>query len=203
MKHTPLLLIAAVLAGTAQEGMSRDGRWWLSISMLERQDYRWGYLDCYVDSLKLKSPPYIEDREASELITARYRSGKVKITEIVPRVMESTWARRVGRSETPRRAEGGESWTEPHGFLDGLYWKGGSDRERLAFVEGEVDCFNLEPSSPVRFPLPATDYVRWLNEAYGIAPASGVPPPSHEEQKIADVLLKKAVRKQGNVAPRP
>jgi hypothetical protein len=192
MKHTLLLLIVVVLANGGQKNTPHDGHWWLAISMGEQKEYRWGYLDCYVDSLKLKSPSYIEDREAGQLITDSYRSGKARINEIVPRVMKGTWAARAGKS-APYQPQGGEAWTEPHGFFDGLYWKGGSDAEKLAFVEGETDCFNLEAASRVRFPLPASDYAKWLDEAYGLVQGSSVPR-SSEDAKIADVLLLKGER---------
>lgn len=193
MKEAILLLIvvllAIVLAGGTQNRVSHDGRWWLSISAEEQQSYQLGYGDCCVDSLKSKRPPYVENRKLARLITEKYRSGKATSGELVPAVMKRVWAANAGR-KAPPLPKGGETWTEPHGYFDGLWWKGASDAEKLGFVEGETDCFNEEGTSQFRFPLAPSDYVKWLDEAYGLDQNSSTSR-SPEDAKIADVLLRK------------
>jgi hypothetical protein len=200
MKHVLLLSTVVLLAGGTRKTVPHDGRWWLSISTEEQQSYQLGYEDCYVDSLKLKSPPYVEIGKLARLITASYRDGKTESTVLVPAVTKRVWAANAGR-KSALPPKGGETWTEPHGYFNGLWWKGASDAEKLGFVEGETDCFNEEESSHVRFPLAASEYVKSLDEAYRLElnrPVSRLP----EDTKIPDALLQKGERKPGS-APRP
>jgi|SRR5450631_10047 hypothetical protein len=187
-----VVLLASVLTGGTQKAASHDGRWWFSISAEDQQSYLLGYGDCYVDSLKSKRPPYVENRKLAQLIAASYRSGKSESGDLVPVVMKRVWAANAG-AKAPPHPKGGETWTDPHGYFDGLWWKGASDAEKLGFVEGETNCFNEEGASQSRFPLTASDYVKWLDEAYGLEQNSSISR-LPEDAKIADVLLKKGNR---------
>jgi hypothetical protein len=188
-----LLLLAIAVANAAGNDPPHNKRWWLSLSLDEKESYQLGYEDCYVDSLKLKSPPYLEERHSIDLITAAYRNGKARPTDTVSSVMKGVWAARAGKGDVFPSTKGAEVWTEPHGYLDGLFWKGSSDAEMLSFIEGEIDCFNGEVVSKTRFPLPAAEYVKWVSEAYGLDKSYSGPRLS-EDAKIADVLLKKGTR---------
>jgi len=197
MKLTLMLLMvvifAAVSASGAQSGASHDGYWWFSASSDEQQSYELGYGDCYVDSLKMKRPPYVEDRKFTQLISESYRSGTAQSSELVSTVMKRVWAANAGKEFAPP-PRGGETWSKPHGYFDGLWWKGASNAEKLGFVEGEIDCFNGEAASRFRVPLSATEYVRWLDKAYGLDEGSSISR-SPDDAKIADVLLKKGERR--------
>jgi hypothetical protein len=125
-----VVLAAVALAARTKKSVSHDGRWWLSISAEEQDSYLLGYEDCYIDSLKSKHPSYVDNEGLS--ISASYRSGKGKSTELVPAVMKRVWAANAGKKEPPSR-EGGETWPEPHGYLDGLYWKGASGSQKACF----------------------------------------------------------------------
>ena len=196
MKQTFLMVTAVlgavVLASGAQNNVLHNGNWWLSISTDEQESYLLGYGDCYVDSLKSKRPPYVENRKLAQLISADYRSVKVKNAELVPAIMKRVWALNPGKNAPPP-TRGGETWTNPHGYFDGLWWKGGSDAEKLGFIEGEVDCFNEEAASRFRFAMLASDYFKWLDEAYGLDQSNSTVH-SSEDAKIADILLRKGER---------
>jgi len=187
-----VVLLTSILTSETRRTISHDGRWWFSISAGEQQSYQLGYGGCYVDSLKLKRPPDVENRKLAQLITTSYRDGKAGSGELVLAVMKRVWAESVGK-KAPPLPKGGETWTEPHGYFDGLWWKGASAEEKLGFVEGATDCFNEEESSHIRFPLARSEYVKWLDEAYGLEQNSSVPR-LLEDTKIADVLQKKGER---------
>lgn len=187
-----VVLAAVVLAAGTRKSVSHDGRWWLSISAEEQDSYLDGYGDCYVDSLKSKRPPDVDNQSLRQSISASYRSGKSKSAELVPAVMKRVWAANAGKKEPPP-PEGGETWPEPHGYFDGLYWKGGSGSEKLGFVEGQIDCFNEEAVSQFRFPDTASDYVKWIDESYGWDPDRAIAH-SSEYEKVPNVLLRKGHR---------
>jgi len=198
MRSIVLVLAVAALAAHPLDGTPKgrqhDGHWWLSISREQRESYLLGYYDCYVGSLRQPRPPLLETGKEAELVLQAYRSDPSRLPALASDVMKDIWAANP-RGAVPIRPKGGERATGPHGFFDGLWWKGASEAEKLGFVEGEMDCFNQEGPSKYRLGLSANHYVKWLDRAYGLDESSDestsralVP----EEASIADVLLKDA-----------
>jgi hypothetical protein len=60
--------------------------------------------------------------------------------------------RKVGRQiarDTPQ-TKGGEIYSNPHGFLDGLWYRQGSYSDRLGFLEGYIECMRSYVENPRR-----------------------------------------------------
>ncbi len=156
-----------------------DGRWWARISLAERVGYINGYEDCYV--YDAKGPHSATGWTANhyvEAVEAYYHGHKNDRTASVTTVLEQ-----VNRTGEPRPVpKGGEEWKEPHGYYDGLWWRGSSASEQLGYIEGYLSCYASEIASPpATFSKSAHEYVALMN-AYVKGHAKS------DDEKVAYIL---------------
>ncbi len=103
-----------------------DGKWWAASFSEERSGYLNGYIDCHVYDAKAKSNSggwTLAD--FTQAVDEYYRAHR-------PTALVSTALKQIDRTAKPHPVlEGGERWTEPHGYYDGMWWRGGSPEEQL------------------------------------------------------------------------
>ena len=108
--------------------------------MTARDQSLWEWLvilDCYFNDAKAhtntsgwKVDDYLE---AIDDYRRAYPSrNKRPVAEILKEISQTGKPRPV--------AKGGEVWTEPHGYYDGLWWRGSWPMEQLGYVEGYLAC---------------------------------------------------------------
>ncbi len=131
-----------------------DGKWWSTRSAAEQEQFLWGYTDCQWDSLKRAAPDagkyYVSYMRFRVEITKRYNTGLSTMAEPIGSVITAV-LQHPNLIRAPAVLKGGETWTEKHGFLDGVYWNGSKDEERIGFITGEIACFNNDMESSNHF----------------------------------------------------
>ncbi|MFI5176705.1 MAG: hypothetical protein ACHQKY_17735 [Terriglobia bacterium] len=67
--------------------------------------------------------------------------------------------RKIGGESTPNggTTPQGETWKNPHWYLDGFWWRGASEAERFGFLEGYLWCIQTH------FPAPSEKYSKPVN----------------------------------------
>ncbi len=174
----------------SSNGKKYDGGWWLSVSSAEQSGFLDGLADCYGFELKGKFRYARSAQENQQFVTRFYDDPyrrKLPVFEVFLQALDHP-------SEV-KRPEGGEVWDEPHGYWDGLWWKGGTEPElalsQKGFVEGYLWCYAEKAHSPRgTFSKSPENYVTLITKWYEET--------GREEEKIADVLFKL----RDNPAPR-
>lgn len=188
-----LFLIGALLAFhsiSSAQVAKYDGQWWSKVSVREQEQFLWGYTDCEWDSLNRPAPYagkyYLSYAKLRLEITKHYQMGQPHLKEPVGSVITTVLQHPNLNKRTP--PEGGEAWTEKHGFFDGLFWKGGTIEEQRGFVAGEIACFNTYAASRAYFPKSSDEYVALIDKWYSTT--------GHDENaKVPDVLLRFAQKR--------
>lgn len=161
--------------------MNYGGEWWLSRSSIEQRGYINGDADCYTSQLNgnLKS---VAPTEKVEAFVNQFYEDPTHWALPVSRVIRTFYSRDAASHEAT--STGGERWNGPHGYWDGLWWKGGTivRLTQLGYVEGYLECYQNEAHSPrgtfSKFPA---DYVSLISDWYRTG---------NEDAKIADVLFR-------------
>lgn len=151
--HIKRLLVAMatgfsllLLLGTAQgcsQNYADSGRrvnqfgrqWWLSVSNDESRGFLDGYADCTFAEKGSAAGADISVWELSARISSyyeKYKSSRISVPRLADRIDHAV------PSQT--RMSGGEMDNRPHGYYDGLWWKGASDNEQVGYVEGYLVC---------------------------------------------------------------
>ena len=183
---TLVLAMTVFCSMSASQRIEYNGHWWLLLTSEEKSGYLVGDGDCYGFELKAK-PAYSKSIvEEAEYVTNFYRSNADK------RSVPVFDAIRVEEQQPPSRQvqAGGETWTEPHGYCDGQWWRQVNRADRLGFVEGYMACYARSPKAHGTLSKTPAEYVRLINEWYKLNEESGDVDPNREDAKIADVLFK-------------
>lgn len=163
-----------------EKTMDYGGEWWLSRSSIEQRGYIDGDADCYTSLLKgeLKS---IASTEKVQAFVNQFYEDPTHWPSPVSHVVRTFYSRNAVSHEAS--STGSESWNEPHGYWDGLWWKGGTIARltQLGYVEGYLACYKNEAHSPHgTFSKSSTEYVSLISSWYDRT--------GKEDTKIADVL---------------
>jgi hypothetical protein len=160
------------------------GKWWLSVSALEQRGYINGDFDCDTWEIGNKSAPNSTAEEVQKFVSKFYEDPphwSVPVFRVI-RMFDSRHAGPLKKSE----ASDGEVWSEPHGYWDGLWWKGAgypNTLEQSGYLEGYLACYGGEAHSPKgTFSKPPAQYVSLITGWYKRT--------GKEDTKIADVLFK-------------
>jgi hypothetical protein len=181
--------VAVASNATAVRTEDYDGRWWLHADSAQRAMFISGFIDC--KSADIPGRPTFRARSLQsyqDSVTAYYAADSSRRTQSFFSVL-SRFADRSG--EHP--PAGGETYSSPHGFFDGAYWRlmalQGGRPAREAFVAGYLVCRNsLGRSLPDRFSRPASEYRARIDAWYGLDERTGDVEASRESVKIAAVL---------------
>ncbi len=203
-KRLVLALAGAMVVCLSMQGAEseprHDGKLWLQMDWNEREAFNFGYNDCEVDVLGNRGWPDVENLEREIFEYYYYRKQESDLRVPIRVVLKKKLA--LHRNDPPRKPtkeeveDPPEVWPEKHGFLDGDYW--GTEEKRgsqLAFVRGQLECYQHEPKSKLHFSKPAAEYVRLISEWYA---GEGRDSPRSKE-KIPEVLLRFA---DGKKTPR-
>jgi hypothetical protein len=159
-----------------------DGTWWLSSSAAEQLAFRDGLADCHLWELKGSLKYERSAQDDADYITGFYHANPRHSARSVYDVF-------LEASTRPRTIQpsGGEHFSEPHGYWDGLWWKGFNEPElalsHKGFVEGYLWCYSEKAdSNRGTFSKTTGAYTRLISDWYA---KSG-----NDETKIADVLFK-------------
>lgn len=168
-----------------------DGNWWRDLHDGERVEFLAGFIDCYTNDFG-DNRTFLESWYTyAPKITKYYDSHPKKIARLVIRVLFD-----VRSPHPPKPLEGGEVWTEKHGFFNGDYWGQMSRYEQIAYIDGYLSCYRKYPSSRLmKFSRNSTFYAerisRWFDTEPGKSPELIA---RRERIAIADVLYKFADR---------
>ncbi|MDW5265211.1 MULTISPECIES: hypothetical protein [Acidobacteriaceae] len=150
-----------------------DATWWNQVYSEEQQGFIYGYLDCR-PSPKTAKASIVDYQNA---VTEELRTGKSGDRDAVAKAIQHAAATLKSGD-----IQGGENYTEPHGFLDGEWWGDFSGSRPLdialnnkGYVEGYLVCSSI----------PVTVYtVRRYQSAIDRHYSGG----RHSHDKIANVL---------------
>ena len=170
--------------GSRGRAMSYDGKWWLSVSSLEQRGSINRDFDCDTWELGDKLAPNATAKDAQKFVSQFYQDPPNWHLPVF-RVIHTFYSRHAEALQKGSRA-GGETWSEPHGYWDGLWWKGAgypNILEQLGYVEGYLACYEGEAHSlKGTFSKPPAEYVSVITDWYKRT--------GKEDAKIADVLFK-------------
>lgn len=191
-----LILIASLSLCVQTFGQEHEevpnygGKWWLSVSALEQVGYINGNFDCDTWELGDKSAPESTAEEMQKFISQFYEDPPHWSVPVF-RAIRTFESHHTGPLKKGRPSDG-EVWGEPHGYWDGLWWKGAgypNTLEQMGYVEGFLACYEGEAHSPRgTFSKPPVQYVSLISNWYKRT--------GKEDVKIADVLFKFRDREQ-------
>lgn len=184
---TALVLCTPALgqrSGLEEKTVNYDGKWWLSVSSLEQRGYINGDFDCDTWELADKSAPNSTSEGVQRFVSQFYQDPPNWRAPVF-RVIHTFYSRHADPPQKGSRT-GGEAWSKPHGYWDGLWWKDAgypNVLEQLGYVEGYLACYEGEVHSPKgAFSKPPAEYVSLISDWYKRT--------GKEDAKIADVLFK-------------
>lgn len=143
-----------------------DGAWWAKAEQEERLGFLEGYSDCLEWDAHAKLPRAIDHLEDS--ITVYYKTHPDERNIAVITVWQKVSTQGPPAEPGP---PGGEVWTNPHGFLDGQWWRETSEERNLGFVEGYLLCTSTCVNQPLEtYSRPASYYVDEISKYVSLHP---------------------------------
>ena len=156
-------LAAAVLAAyPLHAGMQTrrfDGNWWMTANYSERYGFIDGFSDCAVWSAHNyafnTTPEQIIDK-----ITDHYQNNKEDLKQSVIGV----WQTQIKTIATAKEPSAGETWNNPHWYLNGGWWRGENQDLHAGYVEGFALCAKTQPlAMKERYSRPADYYTQRID----------------------------------------
>ena len=138
-----------------------DGRWWLSLDSDEQSGFLNGSADCltWVAHAKWLSHSVEQlEKKVTEYYETHPESGAMPVIEV--------WRRLLREIPPSKPLKGGEVWTNPHGYYDGLYWRQDSESGNRGFLEGYLLCMRTQVKSPSETYSRPVDYYGAKINAY-------------------------------------
>jgi hypothetical protein len=157
---TAMILAAnPIQAGT--KAKTFDGAWWMNADYSERAGFIDGFSDCAVWSAHIyafnTTPEQVVDR-----ITDQYQSHKEDLKQSVI----ETWQVQAKTITAPKEPSAGETWKNPHWYLNADWWLGENHDLHAGYIEGFAFCAEtLLPSGRGRYSRP-TDYYTKMIHSY-------------------------------------
>jgi hypothetical protein len=120
-----------------------NGAWWLSANPGERSGFINGAADCMTWEAHKKgysaTPEQLGDK-----ITKFYESGPgTKNFSVL-----EAWQRVSPADKQAPAPKGGETWNNPHWYLNGDWWAQEAQTEQTGFVEGYLWCLRTQVDGP-------------------------------------------------------
>lgn len=169
--------------GLEEKTMNYGGKWWLSVASLEQRGYINGDTDCYIWELGGKARAGSATGDVQAFVNRFYEDPPHWPVPMFRVILMFDTRHAASHKASP---SGGEVWNGPHGYWDGLWWKGAgypNTLEQLGYVEGYLACYQGEAHSPKgTFSKPPAQYVSLITGWYKTT--------GREDAKIADVLFK-------------
>lgn len=176
MKKTLLVsasLLVFVIPFHAEEPVF-DGRWWGRATYGRQIGFLNGNSDCSQYELRQTDNKFRSIKQQRDLLETYYSDRahiRIPIMEALSRISKGL------KPYIIEHAKEADSHPEPHGYYDGLWWRGGEPKdEQIGFVEGYISCL---PKGRTMFPEPYGTYVDKITKWYE---------KNSDYAKIADVL---------------
>jgi len=136
-----------------------DGSWWLAIGSDDRSGFLDGAGDCLTSATRAKWLT-IDVEQLPQKVTQYYKDHPAERTASI----KDVWEKLVLTSRPRKPAPGGEVWNNPHGYYNGLWWRQGSDDNRLGFAEGYLWCLRTQVNPPTEtYSHPVSYYVEKID----------------------------------------
>lgn len=169
----PFCFSLALRAQAPAHSRPEFGRsWWTHLSNNEGHGFLSGYSDCtYAVKGAAAAGANISVRDLSRRIStyfANHKGSALSVPELADRIDHSV--------PHPHPMPGSEVYTNPHGYYDGLWWKGAVYGEQPAYVEGYLVCLG-RPTGLKGAQKTADGITAWYKQH-----------PSREDRAIAYVL---------------
>jgi hypothetical protein len=171
-------------SGLDEKAMNYGGKWWLSVASLEQRGYINGDFDCDTWEVGNRSVPNSTAEDVQKFVNEFYVDPPHWPVPVF-RVIQTFYSHEAKQADGGKPSDG-EVRSEPHGYWDGLWWKGAgypNTLEQLGYVEGYLACYEGEAHSPRgTFSKAPAQYVSLISGWYKRT--------GKEDAKIADVLFK-------------
>ena len=130
-------------SGWGQEPKSYDGKWWASAQEAEKSGFLNGSCDCLTWVAKQR---WI----AGSIEYAVLKINEYYKTHPAARALPvvDVWRKVLSKTPPDPPREGGEVYTNAHGYYDGQYWREGSHAENIGFLEGYLWCLRTRLQPP-------------------------------------------------------
>jgi hypothetical protein len=157
-----LVMVAGGLSQTLQPNSGAmpakqpfNGKWWSVANVDERSGFLNGAADCLTWKAHEKgfneTPEQLTDR-----ITTFYKShpGATSLTVI------DVWRKLVKPPPSKDTDVNGETWKNPHWYLNGEWWEQGNEPEQRGFLEGYLLCMRTCVPQPTETYSKSVSYYR-------------------------------------------
>jgi hypothetical protein len=176
-------------AGTAMQpsptyrAQTYDGNWWLAADEKEQLGFLEGASDCLVWTVH-----DLNFSETSSQVAPRINKYyQDHPTQRSLNVLE-VWQRTEPKAPQPKAPTGGETWKNPHWYLNGGWWQQSSRDEQLGFVEGYLWCIRIKVKPQRQSYLQPADYYAGKISEYVKSHDHAV------DEAIADILARYQAR---------
>lgn len=143
-------------AQVAQADQRFDGKWWSKSSSEEQSGFINGAADCMTWSARKKgfnATPEQLVKKITAFYKKRPQSANLPVIEVWQKVVASDVSRKSSIAQ-------GQTWTNAHWYLDGFWWRGAAEDERLGFLEGYLWCMRTYvPKSSQKYSKPVQFYL--------------------------------------------
>ena len=137
-----------------------DGSWWLAADSDERSGFLNGAADCLTSVAHARWLKFtVQGLDAK--IGEYYKSHPSDVGKSVANV----WRQIQSKSQPSKDIPGAEVWKNPHGYLDGFWWRQGSESENRGFLEGYLWCMSTCVKQPIEtYSQPVEYYADKISE---------------------------------------
>jgi hypothetical protein len=187
-----VLLCFVAVAAIAQLGPTHSqpiysGKWWLSAN----HDTQAGFLEGAADCLTWVSHEEGFNGTADQLqgrITAYYKKHPEQQSLLVAQVWQEVWSKLAKNTKPSKHPSDGETWNNPHWYLDGNWWGQGSIDEEKGFIEGFLWCMRSRVKDGAEgYPLSDGHYFNKVEQYIRSHPDAGNKP-------VANILARFCAR---------
>lgn len=156
-----------------------DGNWWTSADREEQSGFMQGIRDCLTWTAHVPgfsyTPEQLQDR-ISRYYREHPKERQVSVVDV--------WRKLVAAEPPAQPPKGGETWSNPHWYLNGLWWSGESERARLGFLEGYLWCVQTcVPSPSESYTKPIPHYIKQIDSYLRTHPKG-------DDEAVADILCR-------------
>lgn len=155
-----------------------NGEWWLAADPEERSGFLEGASDCL--TWTAHKPGFSgTSNQLSKQITHYYETHPKDKHLLVVQV----WYKSQTRPKGSEHASG-ETWKNPHWYLNGLWWRQSSETEQTGFIEGYVWCMRYCVTQPFHLYSRTVEY--YVSEITAYLNVH----PKGDDEAIADILAR-------------
>jgi hypothetical protein len=169
------LFLPSAQPNLSQKAKDYDGNWWLASNTDERSGFLNGAADCLTWAAHLSgfngTPEQLETK-ISNFYKAHPSDKGLLVLDV--------WQRVTPKLRKP--APGGETWDNPHWYLDGSWWQSLSERAQSGYLEGYLSCMRTRvPRGAEAYSKPADYYVEKIDSYLNTHPKA-------QREAVANIL---------------